>query len=173
MIFIAGPPVLLASLLLSSFIGDFFRITLGAARNPDGVRTFFQGANFWIQLALMLIFMVVSYVAVISTSNNYMIEYAEKKSTTIDVNAVWIRVQDTLGMYAMTTFLFGMLTILVYILMLVPFFILGNISPFLIFFAVIFLIVGVFYIFVAASLIYPIRAFEKRASWMPWSAPSF
>ena len=162
MLYIAGPPVLVASLLLSSFMGDFFKTIIGAGRDPEALQNFFLTINFWIQLALMFVFMVVSYVAVIATTNNYMILYAEKRSNNIDVNDVWIRVRETLGMYFATTLLFGLLTIVVYVFMLIPVLMLGNISGFLIFFGVIFLVVGAFYLLIGASLVYPIRAFEKK-----------
>ncbi len=162
MIYIAGPPVLVASVMLSSFLGDFFKLALGAGRDPEAFQSYMLNVNFWIQLFLMFVFMMVSYVAVIATTNNYMILYAEKKSNKIDVTEVWARVRQTLGMYLGTTLLFGVLTILFYILMIIPVFVLANISPFLIFFGIVFLIMGAFYVLVGASLIYPIRAFEKK-----------
>ncbi len=162
MLYIAGPPVLVASLLLSSFVGDFFKLVMGAGRDPEAFQNFFLTVSFWIQAALMFVFVIVSYVAVIATTNCYMILYAEKRTADLEVNDVWEKVRETLGMYLATTLLFGLVTVLMYLFMLIPIVLLGNISGFLIFFGVIFLIVGVFYVFIGASLIYPIRAFEKK-----------
>ena len=88
--------------------------------------------------------------------------YNEQKSNAIDVNDVWVRVRETLGMYFITTLLFGLLATVAYMLMIIPIFVLGAISPFLIFFGVILLIVGIMYFAVGASLVYAIRAFEKK-----------
>ena len=161
-LYIAGPPVLIASLLLSTFMGDIFKLAFGAAGNPEALQSYFLSVNFWLQVILMFVFMMVSYVAIIATTNNYLILYIERKSNTIDVNDVWVRVRETLGMYFITTLLFGVLASVAYMLMIIPIFVLGAISPFLIFFGVIFLVVGIMYFAVGASLVYTIRAFEKK-----------
>ena len=161
-LYIAGPPVLVASLLLSTFMGDIFKLAFGAAGNPGALQNYFLSVNFWLQVILMFVFMMVSYVAIIATTNNYLILYNEQKSNAIDVNDVWVRVRETLGMYFITTLLFGLLATVAYMLMIIPIFVLGAISPFLVFFGVIFLIVGIMYFAVGASLVYAIRAFEKK-----------
>ena len=161
-LYIAGPPVLVASLLLSSFMKDFLSLAVGAGRHPEEFQNYFLSVNFWLQMALMFVFMIVSYVAIIATSNNYLILYEEKKTNEIDVNDVWARVRETLGMYFVTVLLFGLMTVVAYALMTVPIFILGAISPFLIFFGVVFMFVGVMYLGVGASLVFCIRAFEKK-----------
>ena len=96
-LYIAGPPVLVASLLLSTFMADFFKLVLGAAGNPEAFQNYFLSVNFWLQMVLMFVFMMVSYVAIIATTNNYLILYNEQKSNAIDVNDVWVRVRETLG----------------------------------------------------------------------------
>jgi hypothetical protein len=161
-LYIAGPPVLVVSLLLSSFIGEFTKQIMGAARNPDDFATYFSTTNFWIQLLLMFVFMVVSYVAIIATTNNYMILYDEKKSNEIEVHEVWVRVRETLGMYLVTMLLFGFLYIAAYMLVVIPVVVLGSISPFLIFFVVFFAVIAIIWASVAASLVFAIRAFENK-----------
>lgn len=161
-IYIAGPPVLVASLLLSSFIGDFFKLVLGAANNPEALQSYFLTVNFWAQVILMFIFLVVSYVAVIATTNNYMILYAERQTNEIDVTDVWTRVRDSLGMYFSTMALFAVLAIAVYVLMIIPVVVLGAISPVLIFFGVMLLALGALYLAISVSLVFAVRAFEKK-----------
>lgn len=162
MIFIAGPPVLVASLLLSSFLNDFFKLAFGAANNPDAFQNYILSVNFWVQVISMFIFLMISYVVIIATTNNYMILYGERKTNKIEVNEVWERVRETLGMYFVTTLLFGLLTIAAYVLMIIPFTAVQSLSPILIFFLFAFLFGTIFYFAVSVSLVYCVRAFEKK-----------
>jgi hypothetical protein len=161
-LYIAGPPVLVVSLLLSSFMGEFFKRAMGAARNPGALGDYFSTVNFWLQAGLMFVFMVVSYVAILATTNNYIILYDEKKTNEIDVHEVWVRVRETLGMYFITMVLFGLLFMVAYVIVLVPVFVLGAISPFLVFFGVMFAIIAIIYAAIGSSLVFAIRAFEKK-----------
>lgn len=163
LLYIAGPPVLVASLLLSSFISDFFSLGMQAGSgNQAAVANYFTTVNFWLQITLAFVFFLVSIVVTTATLNNYLILYQEKKSNTIEVSEVWERVRDTFWMYLGTSLLLGLLGVLVYILMLIPIFLLAKTSPFLVFFGVIFLMCGILYLFVSVSLVYVIRAFEKK-----------
>jgi hypothetical protein len=161
-VYIAGPPVLVVSMLLSSFVGEFMKLMLGAARNPGDLTAYFSTTNFWLQMILMFVFMIVSYVAIIATTNNYIILYDEKKTNEIEVHEVWERVRETLGMYFVTMLLFGVLFMGAYLLVLIPIFVLGAISPFLVFFGVLFAIIAIIYAAVGSSLVFAIRAFEKK-----------
>lgn len=161
-LFIAGPPILVASMLIGSFIGDFFNLaTLGTSGDPELLQQYFMSVNFWLQLVLIFVFFLVSGVTTIATINNYILLYSEKRSNKIEVNEVWERVRATFWMYLGTMFLFSLLAIVVYALMFLPVILLAAISPWLIFFGVIFLIVGFFYILVGSSLVFIVRAYEK------------
>lgn len=162
LLYIAGPPILVASLLLSSFFGDFMKLVMGSATNPEALGNYFLTASFWAQVVAMMIFFVISYAAVISTTNNYMVLYAERKTNVIEVNDVWGRVRDTLGMYLSTMLLLGLLFVAVYVVAIIPVVVLGTMSPVLVFFGMVILVVGVVYVSVTLSLIFPIRAFEKK-----------
>lgn len=161
-IYIAGPPVLVCSLLLSSFMGDFFKVMMGAGRNPEQFQSYFLTTSFWAQVILMFIFMLVSYVAIIATTNNYLILYEEQKTNNIDINDVWARVRDSLGMYFVTCLLMGLVIVAAYVVLIIPIVILGAISPFLIFFGVVFFIVAAVYFMVGSSLVFAVRSFEKK-----------
>ncbi len=160
MIFIAGPPVLVASLMLSSFMGDMFKMVIGAAQNPTLFEDYLLSANFWIQIVLMFVFMVISYIAVISVTLNFMMIYNEKQGGPVDVNEVWDRVRSTMGMYVSTSLLFGLLAIGAYALLIIPVAILGAIAPVLMVLGVFAYVFALIYLMISCSLIYVVRAVE-------------
>ncbi len=163
LLFIAGPPVLIASLLLSSFISDFFSLGIQSGRgDPEALTGYFTSVNFWLSVAFAFVFFVVSIVVTTATVYNYLILYGEKKSNQIEVSEVWERVRNTFWMYLGTTLLIGLLAIAVYMVLIIPMFVLGAISPFLIFFGVIIFMGGIVYFSVSISLVYVVRAFESN-----------
>jgi hypothetical protein len=161
-LFIAGPPVLIASVLIGTFMGDFMQISLGAAANPEAPLNYFSSPGFWLQLVLMLVFLLVAGVMTIATINNYIVLYDEKKSNQIEVQEVWDRVRDTFWMHLGTVFFFLLLAIAVYIVLLIPIALFAAISPFLIFFGFIFFVCGLLYITFSVSLTFFIRLYEKK-----------
>jgi hypothetical protein len=161
-LFIAGPPILIASLMMGSFMGDFLRTTMAGARggntNPFEL---FSTTSFWLELALLMVFFVVSGVATISTINNYIFLYGEKRSNQIEVTEVWERVRETFWMYLGTMFMFALALVVLYAIMILPAVLLALVSPWLIFFGVIFFFVGIFYVSISSSLVFFIRGYEK------------
>ncbi|HNP06273.1 MAG TPA: hypothetical protein PKN99_01540 [Cyclobacteriaceae bacterium] len=163
-LFIAGPPVLMGSLMMGSFIGDFLNLSQDSFNNPGSsemVEKYFLSVNFWLQVILAMVFLIVSGVASLSAINNYIILYGEKKSNQIEVAEVWARVKETFWMYLSTMFFFGLLLVAAYVIMLVPVVIISTLSPILVFFGVMGVIVGIFYLLFGASLTFFIRAYEK------------
>jgi hypothetical protein len=159
---IAGPPVLLASLLLGSFFQDIFSNALNQmAPGNDQMLGLFTSPGFWMKIGLMVLFILVSSVASLATINNYILLYEEKKTNKIEVREVWERVRDTFMMYLGTCFLFTLLAIAVYIGLFIPVALLGAVSPILIGFGFLALVLAVAYFFVASSLIFIIRSYEK------------
>lgn len=165
-LFIAGPPVLIASLIIGSFMGEFMSFTQGIANNPgqseqmDVLQNYFMSVSFWLQLLLMVVFLTVSSVMNIATINNYILLYGEKKSNAIEVAEVWERVRSTFWMYFGTMFFFMLLAIAAFIVLLIPVGILMAISPVLIVFGVIILYCGIIYLAISVSLTFFIRAYE-------------
>jgi hypothetical protein len=162
-LFIAGPPVLLASLLLGSFFQKLMSsaFTLGPRDQVNQLSEMFTSPTFWVQLCVMFIFIMVSTIATIATINNYILLYEEKQSNQIEVSEVWERVRATFWMYMSTAILFTILGIVVYVLMLVPAVLLGNIAggfAALMIFAV---VIGIIYLFIGTSLLFIVRAYEK------------
>lgn len=159
---IAGPAVLVGSIMGGSFMSEYMTMLTSISSNPDALSNYFLTAGFWVQFLLMFVFLTVSFVVAISTINNYIILYGEKKSNKIEVSEVWERVRKTFWVYMVTTLLFVVVMIVAYIVMLIPVFILGAISPFLIFFGVVILVCGLFYITISASLTYFVQLQESK-----------
>ncbi len=163
-LFIAGPPVLMGSLMMGSFISDFLNFSQDSFTNPGSsemAEKYFLSLNFWLQIVLAMLFLIISGVASLSSINNYILLYGEKKSNQIEVGEVWARVKETFWMYLGTMIFFGLLLVVAYIIMLVPIVILSAVSPILVFFGVMGVIAGIFYLLFGASLTFFIRAYEK------------
>lgn len=161
-LFIAGPPTLVASLLIGSFMTDFNAFNAGLPGQTEGVETYFTSAKFWFELVLMVVFYTVASVMNIATVNNYLLLYGEKRSNIIEVPEVWARVRATFWMYFRSVFLFMILFAAAYIVLAIPVFVLTAISPFLMFFGVLILFCGIIYLVFASSLTFFIRAYEKN-----------
>ena len=162
---IAGPPVLIASLIIGSFIGEFMSLTQQAAMNSgqlEGMETYFMSVSFWLQIVLMVVFLTLSSVMNIATINNYLLLYGERRTNKIEVAEVWERVRATFWMYFRTMFLFMFFAVAAYIVLLIPVGILGVISPFLVFIGVLFFFCAIIYLIFSASLTFIIRAYEKN-----------
>lgn len=162
-LYIAGPPILVASLLMGSFLGDMYStmFSMGQGGDPEAFMQTFLSVNFWLQVAVMIIFYVVSIVTTTATINNYIILYGEKKSNEIEVSEVWARVRETFGMYLGTTLLVTLVLIAVYIVGAIPMVLLAAVSPFLIFFGLIAFMIIILYVMVTLSLVFIVRGYEK------------
>jgi len=162
---IAGPPVMVASLIASTFMGEFLNLTQAAASNAGDTQvmeTYFMSVSFWLQIILMMCFFLLSGIMTIATINNYILLYEEKQTNRIEVSHVWERVRETFWMYFGTMFFFMLLGIAVYILMIIPIALVAAISPALIFLGVMLLFCVIFYLMVSVSLTFIVRAYEKK-----------
>jgi len=157
---IAGPPVLIGSLLMGSFIQEWFGTIQMAAANPEAYQGFAQ--NYFIKFLLLFAFILISGTITLCTINNYILLYAEKRTNQIEVSEVWLRVRSTVLMYLGSMILFAVLATVVSFLFTIPMVILGLISPVLIFFGIIILFGGIFYVLVSVSLTFIIQAYEKK-----------
>jgi len=162
---IAGPPVLVASMMIGSFMGDFLNLSRSAAADPGNAEMFanyFMSVTFWIEMLLMTVFFVVGSVMTIATINNYIILYGEKKTNDITVAEVWERVRSSFWMYFGTMFFFFLMGIGVYIVLIIPVALLAAISPALIILGIMLLFCGVVYLIVSVSLTFIVRAYERK-----------
>jgi hypothetical protein len=159
---IAGPPVLIGSLLVGSFVGQLFGMSQMAVNDPIGYQNFFATSSFWLKLMLMFIFILISGVITIATINNYILIYSEKRTNQIEVSEVWDRVRASFWMYFGSMILFALLAIAAYVILIIPIVVLGAISPFLIGFGILIMIGGIFYLLVGASLTFIIQGYENK-----------
>jgi hypothetical protein len=159
---IAGPSVLVGSVMAGSFMGEFFNFGRMAQGNPDAFSDYFLSVSFWIQMMLMFVFLTVSFVVSIATINCYLLIYDEKKTNKIEVSEVWERVRNVFWSYLGTSILFFFLFIIAYILLLIPVFILADISGVLLFFGIFFIVGGIIYLLFSSSLTYFIQVHEKK-----------
>jgi hypothetical protein len=159
-LFIAGPPVLLASLLMSSFFEDFFTASFNAGRGGEEFVKLFSTPMFWLQIGLIMVFMLVSTVTSIATINNYFILYEQKQSNNIEVGEVWNRVRETFWMYLATAFQLTIVLMVFYIALFVLVALVGAGSG-LAALAFFLLILSMVYVTIGVSLIFIIRTYEK------------
>ena len=159
--YISGPSVLIASVLLGSMIGDFFSVAVNSSMNPDIADNYFLSISFWLQIIVMMVCFLLSTVMTISTINNYIILYDEKKTNQIEVSEVWERVRRSFWMYVGTTFLFTLVFIALYIVM-IPFSFLGLASEAFLFLTLLLVYAGIIYFAVSSSMTYFIRSYENR-----------
>jgi len=161
-LFIAGPAVLVGSVMAGSFIGEFFNLGMSAQGNPEALSTYFLSINFWMQFLLMFVFLTISFVIGIATINCYLIIYDQKKSNHIEVSEVWSLVRKAFWLYLGTSILFFLLFMVAYVMLLIPVFILANISGVLVFFGVLFVVGGIIFLIFSSSLTYFIQLYEKK-----------
>jgi hypothetical protein len=162
-LFIAGPSVLVGSVMAGSFMGEFMNLGQTVQNNPDMLSTYFLSVSFWTQLLLMFVFLTISFVVAIATINCYLIIYDQKKTNQIEVSEVWNQVRITFWPYLGTSILFFFLFIIAYIILLIPIFIVADISGVLVFFGVIFVVVGMIFLMISSSLTYFIQSYEKKS----------
>jgi len=159
---ISGPAVLVGSVMAGTFIGEFFNLGLSAQGNPEALSTYFLTVNFWIQFLLMFVFLTISFVIGIATINCYIIIYDQKRSNQIEVSEVWSLVRKAFWQYLGTSILFFLLLMVAYIVLLIPVFILANISGVLVFFGALFVVGAIVFLIFSASLTYFIQLYEKK-----------
>lgn len=157
---IAGPPALIASLVIGNFMSDFMKFTTNMGTGNFG--DLFLTVDFWVQMMLLLVFGILTYIFTIATINNYLILYSEKRTNQIEVPEVWARVRETFWMYFGTAIFLGILILAAYLVLIIPIVLLAAVSPFLIFFGVVFFIIAFMYLLFSVSLTFFIRGYEKK-----------
>lgn len=162
---IAGPSVLIAGLLVGSFIGDVIKFSDAAmVQSPEAAQAYFLSASFWLQILFMMVLLLLASVMSISTVNNYVLLYGEKRTNKISIGEVWERVKSSLGMYLGTTLLFGGCGMLIYLLLVIPGSFLAMAGPvgvalFFLYFMVV--VIGIFYLMICCSMTYLVRSIDK------------
>lgn len=156
---IAGPPVLLASVLLGSFFKDILTASFNAGRGGGDTLELFTSFSFWSQILLMIVFVIVSTVATIATINNFIKLYDERQTNQIPVADIWQRVRETFWMYLGTAIQLTVLLIVFYVGVIVFVSLLSDGGGLAVFGVIVMMFVMV-YTFIGTSLVFIIRTYE-------------
>ena len=142
-------------------MSEFMNFTMMG--NPgEELQAYVTSVTFWLQIALMAVFLTISGVMNIATVNNYLLLYEKKKSNKIEVSEVWDEVRKTFWMYFSTVFLFVILLVAAVIVMLIPMGLLVSISPVLSVFGFLIFYCGLIYFFFGAAFVFIVRTYEKK-----------
>ncbi|QOI96432.1 MAG: hypothetical protein HRU69_02570 [Flammeovirgaceae bacterium] len=166
LLYIAGPPMLIGSILAGKLYTGYFDFVMGFSRNqgnPEMMVDYLTSPILWIQIAGAILLMLASFVVIVSVVNNYMLEYEATKSNNITVEAIWERVRNTLPMYFGTTLLYWLLLMAGYILIVLIIAGAGFLSVFLGVIVGIVTVLAFIYMLVALSLIFVVRTWEKTS----------
>lgn len=161
LIYIAGPVVLTGSLLAGGLYSGYFDSIANMRNDSSSFIYFIQSTKTWIQGVAALIFMVLSGIVIVSVVYNYMLEYDARKSNRIEVDAIWMRVRQTLPQYFITFFLFFVLVLAAYTLVILVLVGAANLSVGLAVVSGFVAAALLIYAIIPLSLIFVIRAFEK------------
>lgn len=173
MLYMVGPPALIASLLIGSLMGDYMRAVFGMTSGGGSSFLDIFTSDLIIKIVLAVVVATVTSVITLATMNNYVILYREKQSNQIEVEEVWERVKKTFWMYFWSMIGFVLLAFAAYILLILPIVALAAVSPVLIFFGVFAFIIIIFYLLVANSLVFIVRGFEPKGFFESFSRSMF
>jgi len=165
LLFIAGPPMLVGSILAGSLYSDYFgfigRMSRSAG-NTDSAVDFLGSATLWLEIIGAVLFLFLSGVMIISVVYNYMLEYEARKTPVPDTTIIWDRVRASLPMYISTVLLFWVLLVAAYALVILIIVGTAVLSPLLAFFVGVAVVVGFIYVMITLSLLFIIRAYENK-----------
>lgn len=165
LLYFVGPPALVTSLLIGSVFGDY--MTLVMAMTTGGGQTAFTdyllSVNFWLAVGFAIVVGTITAVMMTSTVNNYVILYNTKKTNQIEIEEVWELVKKTFWMYFTTLLGYVLLLVGAYLVLLLPVVALAQISGFMVFIMVVGFIIGIIYFFIATSLVFSVRGFERQS----------
>ena len=164
LLYLAGPPMLLGSILAGNLYSGYFGAIGDMSRNqdPDVIADYIGSPVLWAEIGLAVLLMFVAGVMIVSVVYNYMLEYDASKTNRIDVNTIWERVRKTFPTYLGTIFLYWFLLVVAYFLVVLVIVGAAALSPFLAFFAAVAVIIGFMYVVVSMSLLFVIQAFERK-----------
>ena len=164
LLYLAGPPMLLGSILAGNLYSGYFSAigTMSQNQDPDVITDYIGSPVLWAEIGLAVLLMFVAGVMIVSVVYNYMLEYDASKTNRIDVNTIWERVRKTFPTYLGTIFLYWFLLVVAYFLVVLVIVGAAALSPFLAFFAAVAVIIGFMYVVVSMSLLFVIQAFERK-----------
>jgi len=159
LLFIAGPFVMLGSLLFTQLYSNFMTGMMNQMQGVDFL------SNDYISMVVYgsigMLFLIIGGTATIATVNEYIILYEKKKGPNIEVSEVWERVKATFFTVLGTMILYTLVIFAAYIIIIIPIAIFANVSMVLTFFVALACGLGLMYIMITLSLIFIIRAYEN------------
>ncbi|MFM8912401.1 MAG: hypothetical protein ACKOE6_05690 [Flammeovirgaceae bacterium] len=162
LIFIAGPPALLVSLVFGNLFSDLFSQIAASKADPQATLSFFTSVSFWLQMTFISATGIVAYVLTLATVNSYLKLYERAQTNKIDLTRIWEEVRSIFLKYLGAVILYVVLFVVVLLIGMIPVVILSTVSPVLVFFGFSAFFVGSMYIWIATQPIFVIQVFENR-----------
>ena len=158
LLYIAGPPVILGSLLISKAMTFFMTMSFTAelGNTPDE----FEIISMSVYIFVAVIFLTIGGTAIVATTYDYMVIYEEKKTTDISVNEVWQKVKKSFWSVLGTMVLITLFLVLIYLIIIIPLFIFFTSAPALVILGFIVVLVAITYLSVVLSMVFIIRQYE-------------
>lgn len=163
LLYIAGPPLILGSILMAQVLNYFmsFMTTLNPGMAP-GIDPFNSSEYLGLippALGAML-FLLIGGTALISVVYDYMTLY-ESQGKNITVSDVWEKTKKSFWNVLGTMLLYTILLIIIYFIIFIPTFLFALVSPALMVIGILFAYLGAIYVIITFSLLFIIRAYEK------------
>lgn len=158
MIIIAGPFLVVGSLFLSQVFLEFFNFS---STFQQGISDFDLIMKIGGSILAFVLFTMLGGTAIISVIYNYMVLYEDKSTDKIEIHQVWKKVKKTFLPVLGTICLYGIVVILSYIFIILPFTLLLTAIPGLFLIAIIIFYAGFIYISITFMLILFIRIYEN------------
>ena len=158
MLFIAGPPIILGSILMAQILDNFMNILTYSTQGLDPELDELMGL---IGPAIgAAVFLILGGTTIIAVVYDYVILY-EKQGKNITVQEVWELTKKSFWRVLGTMMLYVVVLLLAYLVMLIPTFLLALLSPALTFIGILVFYTGAIYVVVTFSLIFIVMAYEK------------
>ncbi|GIV36601.1 MAG: hypothetical protein KatS3mg032_0980 [Cyclobacteriaceae bacterium] len=161
LLFIAGPVILIGSLLTGSLYAGYLNSITAMRTNPNSFFEFIASVNTWAQGGAAVIFIFISGAAVVSVVYSYMNEYNERRNNQIETDAVWKRVRACFGQMLLSFFLFFLMFIAGYALIVTAVIGVMRLSALLGILLGIAAFIFVIYSIIPLSMVFAVQAFEK------------
>ncbi|TRX61225.1 hypothetical protein FNH22_03990 [Fulvivirga sp. M361] len=159
LLYIAGPPVILGSVLMSQILDHFMTFMTITGQGGDVI----DPSQFLelIPPALgAMLFLLIGGTALVAVVHDYMILY-EQQGKNITVQEVWERTKKSFWNVLSTMLLYVVVLLLVYAVILIPTILFSLVSPALMVLGIFIAYGGAIYMIITFSLLFVVRAYER------------
>ncbi|MBS1682395.1 MAG: hypothetical protein JST48_11835 [Bacteroidetes bacterium] len=157
---IAGPAVLIGSVMIGIFFSDFMALSMGKQNNSEALQ-YFTSYKFWSEIGLMYMFLILSYVITLATINSYIAIYIRKQSNQIEVHEVWESVRVTIWKYVGSLLLMIISAILIVFVGVIVGIVVQKISGVALALLIIVMVIGFIYLAIGVSLVFFVQVIEQ------------